>query len=842
VELLELQGALPERYRVKRELGRGGMAIVYLAEDVPHGRDVAIKVLSPELGSSIDGERFKREIQIAARLGHPNILPAYDSGSANGLHYYVMPFIEGESLRARLDRESQLSIEDAIAIACEVSEALSYAHSQGVVHRDVKPENVLIQSGHAVVADFGIARLVQDAGGEKLTATGISIGTAAYMSPEQFSGEKVDGRSDLYSLACMLYEMLVGQVPFSGPNAMAVMARHTMQPVPSIRLVRASVPESVEEVIMRALEKVPADRFATVSEFKDALLAGDDVEGFFQSTRSYAAGHRSGNQPRRRRARRRRMLLLAGAIVAALALATVGARTMFAPRHSAFALSSGDLDARRIGVLYFADESDHGQLRYLADGLTESLIDQLSGVSALDVVSRDAVRPFRGSAVAPDSVARALHLGSVIRGSVEPAGNGVRVTVRLVDPQSNVDVAKKSIELDTTNVAAMQTKVAGEVTEFLREQLGAEVRLRDSRKGASNPQAWMLVQRAEKRRKDADSLLTAGTTEGADRALAEADQELARAESLDRGWAEPVRARAALAHARATAASGDAARATSFVDSGLAFADRALVIDARDPDALEGKGTLLFLRYQQRVGADPRGAATSIARAESTLTRAVSINKNQAGAWAALSAVHLRNSQLQLANVAAYNAYRADAYLSSAKTVMIRLFTTSYNLESFPEAMQWCNEARRRFPREPFFVECRLMMYLSKYSAPDVDSAWRYAGQYATMFPEKTRDMARRKAEVFVAGTIVRAGLADSARRVLLRTRLSPQEDPRREVGQYEIVVRVMLHEQDEAVRLLQDYLTVHPDHRAGFASRTVWWWRDLQGNPKFQALIAGAR
>jgi serine/threonine-protein kinase len=615
-----------------------------------------------------------------------------------------------------------------------------------------------------------------------------------------------------------------------------------MQPVPSIRLVRASVPESVEEVIMRALEKVPADRFASVTEFKEALLAGDDVEGFFQSTRTYAASHRSGNQPRRRRARRRRMMLLAGAAVAVVAVATAGARAVFAPRRSAFALASGETDSRRIGVLYFADESEHGQLRYLADGLTESLIEQLSGVAALDVVSRDGVRPFRGSAAPPDSVARVLQLGSIIRGSVEPAGKGVRVTVRLVDPQSNVDVAKKSMELDTTNVAAMQTKVASEVAEFLREQLGAEVRLRESRKGASNPRAWMLVQRAEKRRKDADSLVTAGATQAAQGALAEADEELARAEALDRGWPEPLRARAALAHARARAASGDVPRATSLVDSGLAYANRALALDARDPDALESKGTLLYLRYQQKVGADPRAAASSIALAESTLTNAVSINKNQAGAWAALSAVHLRNSQLQLANVAAYNAYRADAYLSSAKTVMTRLFTTSYNLESFPEAMQWCNEAHRRFPLEPFFVECRLMMYLSKYSAPDVDSAWAYSRQYAAMFPEKARDMGRRKAEVFVAGTIVRAGLPDSARHVLLRTRLSALEDPRREVGQYEIVVRVMLHDQDEAVRLLQDYLTVHPDHRAGFASRTVWWWRDLQGNPKFQALIAGAR
>src|SRR6476469_1775539 len=187
MELLEIASALPDRYRVKREIGRGGMATVYLAEDVPHGRDVAVKVLSPELGSTIDAERFRREIQIAARLSHPNILPAYDSGSANGLLFYVMPFVDGESLRARIDREKQLPIDDAIALVSEVADALAHAHAQAVVHRDIKPENILIQSGHAVVADFGIARLVRDSATEKLTATGMSIGTAEYMSTEQFS-------------------------------------------------------------------------------------------------------------------------------------------------------------------------------------------------------------------------------------------------------------------------------------------------------------------------------------------------------------------------------------------------------------------------------------------------------------------------------------------------------------------------------------------------------------------------------------------------------------------------------------------------------------------------------
>jgi serine/threonine-protein kinase len=832
----ELCTALPDRYRVKREIGRGGMAVVYLAEDVPHGRDVAIKVLAPEIGSSIGIDRFKREIRIAAQLSHPNILPEYDSGIAEGLLYYVMPFVDGESLRGRLDRVSQLPVEDAIGITCEVADALEYAHGQGVVHRDIKPENILLQSGHAVVADFGIARVLQDASTDKLTGTGMSIGTAAYMSPEQFSGEKVDGRSDLYSLACVLYEMLVGQVPFDGPNAMAIMARHAMQEVPSIRMVRNAVPEELEDVVYKALQKVPADRFASMGDFKKALLGGEGTSTFVRSTRAYTAAYRAGHN--RRRITPRRVAMGASAAAVLLTAGVLGARAVW-PSKSALA---GDVNANRVGVLYFADDSRNGELRYLADGLTESLIEQLSEVSALEVVSADGVRPFRGAAVRLDSVSRALKVGTVVRGVVEPGDRGVKVTVRLVDPVSEVDLAKKSIELDTTDVVRLKRQVAVDVSEFLRRQLGDQVRLRDQRKGTTSSEAWMLVQRAEKRRKDADSLVAASATAAAEVAFAEADAFLARAERVDRRGFEAPTARAGLALRRAQSSQRDIARLSAVADSGLVFADRALAIESRDVNALQYKGELLFLQYQRHLIADPARADRVLAQAESTLTKAVSIDKNQAGAWAALSSIHTRNSQLQLANVAAFNAYRADAYLSSANTILKSLFSTSYNLESFPEAMQWCDEGRRRFPLEPYFIHCRLMMYLSKYSQPDIDSAWIYAQQFAERSPASTRALARKKADVFVAGAIVRAGLADSARRVLLRSRATPQEDPRHAVQGYEVVVRVMLQEQDEAIRLIEDYLTVNPEHRKGFAARTVWWWRDLQANPKFQRLIAGAR
>jgi serine/threonine protein kinase len=268
----QLQAALADRYTIESELGRGGMGIVYRAWDLKHARPVALKVVRPEFGSVLAAERFLREIQLAAKLQHPHIVPLYDSGDAGGALFYVMPLVEGESLRARLVRERQLPLDEALQITREVADALSYAHSHDVVHRDIKPENILFAGGHAVVVDFGIGRAITAAGGDRLTESGISVGTPAYMSPEQATADtQVDGRSDVYSLACVLYEMLAGHPPFLGATAREVLARHTLDPVPSLRTARSTVPVALERAISRGLAKVPADRFATAIQFVSAL-------------------------------------------------------------------------------------------------------------------------------------------------------------------------------------------------------------------------------------------------------------------------------------------------------------------------------------------------------------------------------------------------------------------------------------------------------------------------------------------------------------------------------------------------------------------------------------------
>ncbi len=264
--------ALADRYDVQIELGRGGMALVYLAEDIKHRRQVAIKVLRPEITGSIGAERFLREIEISARLSHPNILTLIDSGEADSLLFYVMPYVEGESLRDRMTRENQLPVDEALRITREIADALHYAHSKGIIHRDIKPENILLEAGHAVVADFGIARAVSEAGGTQLTKTGYAVGTPAYMSPEQALGHRdIDHRTDMYSLGCLLYEMLGGEPPYMGATPQAILARKAVDPVRSIRVVRAAVPESLEIAVTKALGRDPEDRYATVQEFAEAL-------------------------------------------------------------------------------------------------------------------------------------------------------------------------------------------------------------------------------------------------------------------------------------------------------------------------------------------------------------------------------------------------------------------------------------------------------------------------------------------------------------------------------------------------------------------------------------------
>jgi eukaryotic-like serine/threonine-protein kinase len=383
-----LSSALADRYRIERELGQGGMATVYLAHDLRHERDVAIKVLHPDLGAALGGERFLTEIRTTARLQHPHILPLLDSGDAGGLLFYVMPLVTGETLRARLEREQQLPIADAVQIAREVADALGHAHALGVIHRDIKPENILLQGGHALVADFGIALAVQSAGGQRMTQTGLSLGTPQYMSPEQALGERaIDARSDIYALGAVTYEMLVGEAPFTGPNVQAIVARLISEEPRALGAQRKSVPGHVEAAVLQALEKLPADRFASAAEFAAALANAGGTRPITRAAATAAAGPKG-------LSRRANGLLIAG-----LAAMAVGA-TAFAfssrtqegpPRVARFELTARDgQQLVSPGGTRFAWSPDGGEYVYTGTGAGTTLLwsRRLDALAAL---------PIRGS-------------------------------------------------------------------------------------------------------------------------------------------------------------------------------------------------------------------------------------------------------------------------------------------------------------------------------------------------------------------------------------------------------------------------------------------------------------
>ena len=835
-DLLEtLRDALAERYAVERELGRGGMATVFLAEDLKHRRPVAIKLLHPELAAALGGgaERFLREIAIAARLQHPHILPLYDSGAASGLLFYVMPYVEGESLRDRLDREKQLSLEETLRITGEVAGALAYAHSHGVVHRDIKPENIMLSGGSAVVADFGIARALSAAGeAHHLTQTGTVIGTPAYMSPEQATGSvEIDGRSDEYSLACVTYEMLVGEPPFTGSTAQAIIARHSLDSVSPPSIVRATIPDTVERAVLRALAKVPADRYPTTALFAEALAApGAPLgAGTRRTTRATPAARWIGLP---------RGVVLAGvALVVAVAGWGVLARVRGRARPSG--VEAGGLDPRRVAVLYFEPASSNTDLAYLADGLTEALIADLKRVVGLDVVSKNGVARYRNPEIPPDSVARALSVGTLVRGSVEATGNRYRISVRLVEGSSGVDFRRGSFEVPKANLLDIRDSLAGEVADFLRQRLGEEVRLREEEAGTRSPAAWALVQKAEQAQKEASGL-AAGDPTGAAARYAQADSLLDAAERADPKWVEPVVQRARVAYLRSRL-EREPREADKWLQLGLRHAQRAVDREPHNPDALEARGTIRFRRFLQGLEPDPAAADKLLAAARADLEDATRLNPAQVGAWNVLSSLYYQTRDLVEANRAARSAYEGDAYLASADVILYRLFVTSYDLELFLPAIDWCDKGRRRFPTNPQFVECQLMLMTSKAADPDVDRAWQLADEVGRLTPERDRTRKRLLEQVWVGFVLGRAGLADSARHVLERSKGDPDIDPQRELLGYVAAARVALGDKEEALRLLEQYLVANPKHRDGFRKNVHWWWRSIQDDAKFKALI-GAR
>jgi len=428
-----LQAALTGRYALERELGRGGAATVYLADDLKHHRKVALKVLRPELASMLGPDRFAREVAIAARLNHPHILALHDSGDAGGFLFYVMPYVQGESLRHRLRRETQLPINDAIRIARQVASALAHAHAREVIHRDIKPENILLYEGEAMVADFGIALAVSGPKGDRLTETGLVVGTPEYMSPEQATGERdLDARSDVYSLACVLHEMLTGTPPFTGPTAAAIIARHVIEPAPSVARLRAAVPVTLERALVKALAKAPADRFASAAAFAEALVVP----------------------------------------------------------------ASTNTPVPSVAVLPFRNLSPDPDNEYFADGITEDVIASLSRIRALKVISRTSVMPFKNREQSLREIGARLEVTTILEGSVRRVGDRVRIVAQLIDVATDQHLWAETYDRQLTDIFAIQTDVALHIVAALKAELDPEERTRIRKAPTSDVEAYQLYLKA----------------------------------------------------------------------------------------------------------------------------------------------------------------------------------------------------------------------------------------------------------------------------------------------------------------------------------------------------------
>jgi eukaryotic-like serine/threonine-protein kinase len=674
-----LEAALAGRYAFVRELGRGGMATVYLANDLRHDRPVALKVLHPHLATTLGPERFLREIRLAARLQHPHILTVLDSGESGGQLWFTMPYVEGESLRDRLNREKQLPVEDAVRIARQAAQGLQYAHQHGVVHRDIKPENLLLTGdGNTLVADFGIARAL-DAGAEsKLTETGIVVGTPAYMSPEQGMGDReLDARTDVYSLGAVLYEMLAGTTPFTGPTAQAIMARRLTERPPSLQSVRESVPEEIDRAVAKALSRTPADRFASAAEFGAALAAGRTAEAATAPTRTVA---HAATRPLKRAP-----LTFALGIGFLLGL---GVLFGWLRRHGESATPEGG--PRRLAVLPFQNLGSPDQ-EYFADGVTDAVRGKLTALPGLQVTASSSSTEYKGTAKSVQQIGQELGVDYLLVGKVrwEKSGGAsrVRVSPELIQVSNAAAKWQEPFDAGVTDVFQVQSEIAGRVAEALDVALGASER----QTLAARPTASLPAYDAFLKGEELSGRMSTTDVVALRQAAAAYEQAVALDSTFTRAWAQLSRAHGVMFGAGSgLAQEREAARAA---------AERAAALAPGSAEAHLAMGDYYYgVLADAARGLEEYDAGHRVAPNDAELLAAATLAEQSLGRWEDALA-HLEQAR------------RLDprSVLTARRLIRAYLF-----LRRYPEAHQAGERALQIAPTSLDVIETYAMVFLAQ--------------------------------------------------------------------------------------------------------------------------------
>ena len=850
-----LKKALAERYQFERELGEGAYATVFLARDLRHERPVAIKVLHTNSATELNEIRFLREIHFLASLQHPNIVPVHDSGHVEDLLYYVMPYVRGETVRNRIDRERRLQIKAAVGIACEVADALDYAHRQGVIHRDIKPENILLSGRHAMLADFGVARAIDSARVSRLTKTGFgSPGTPAYMSPEQILHEDpVDNRTDIYSLGCVLYESLTGKAPSEGAPGFA---KRFTEAAPSARGVRPEIPPALDEVLRRALGRTPVERFTTGAEMCDALT---DAMKTADAVRSPTP---SGIEAARETeiipdvgpnklipvpepplvmspAPKRRRIAIFG--VVGLALILGAAQLIGFTKRS---LDAAAADPRRVAVLDFEDHSPDHALGHIASGLAVSLTQELGGISSLQVLSRNSVKSFQNRGFSIDSLVRALRVGSLIEGSLQRSGDKLRLTVQVTDPQSKTQLESATLERGMGELFLLEDDLAHQVAVILRRRLGVVLRVHATIAGTTNATARELVFRADKLREDAEADAASPNRSdflNAQVPLKSADSLLSLAERADPNWTAPTIDRGWVSLSLAQGAS-DVSRAETFRQA-IEHANRALRRDPNNASALELRGTAFYWEVM-RLDLPDSASSDRLTRASADLNRALASDSTLASAWGTLSLVRFSRGDVIAADRTARTALAMDTYLKDAPRILAALYSSNLITGRFDDALKWCATGVRDYPRDSRFLDCELTLLAEDgRGRPDPALAWRLVRRANEIDPPARARAAGRPylpiyRQMMVAIVLARVGQRDSALAIARRAKDATANDNEVRVDLLydDAYLHLLLGKHTDTIRLLSEYLGARPSVSSLLSRHHRW--QPLWNDPAFTTLV----